>query len=80
MLRGHREETWAHTSSLMAMLVNIHPFRKKGSRLASPDEFNPMMTSRKASRDDVIKGPISALKIFVGKRHDGNLENQGPVP
>lgn len=64
MVRGRREEQWGHTSSLMALIVNCHPFRKKGARLASPEDFNPLL---KKARSDIIKGPISALKVMLAK-------------
>jgi len=40
---GHGRAAWAHTSSLLAMLVNVH--RTKGRR-ARPSDFGPYASRR----------------------------------
>lgn len=45
MARGRARAEWAHTSSLMAQLVNVNRIR---GRAAKPQDFNPMIPKKQA--------------------------------
>lgn len=48
MYRSRQEHNWQMASSILAMIVNAAPFRK--GEPVSPDEFNPMVMSKRLSR------------------------------
>jgi hypothetical protein len=49
MADGKQRDAWAHTSSLMALLVNINRDPKRG-RAVKPDDFNPFAQRCKPAR------------------------------
>jgi hypothetical protein len=64
MAESRQQESWNHTSALLAMLVNVNRDPKKG-RAAKPADFHPMVLAR---RDKAVplKGSIKMLKsVFV---------------
>jgi plasmid replication initiation protein len=67
MAEARSRQAWAHTSSLLAMLANIHRDPKK-TRAYKPADFNPHASSRKLS---VAKVDIEVLKqVFVSNRQE----------
>lgn len=47
MAEGHGRAAWGHTSSLLAMLANIHRDTRKRRRPYQPGEFNPHSQARR---------------------------------
>jgi hypothetical protein len=57
---------WAQTSSLLALLYNIH--RKPRSRALRPSHFDPHAEARQ-KKEPVIKVDMAMLKgVFTGKQ------------
>lgn len=64
MSESRCRQQWQHTSSLMALLVNINSDPKKG-RTAKPSEFNPYEQA-KAGAKPTMRMSIAGLKgMFV---------------
>ena len=57
MVRASQRETWQHTSTLAAVLININ--RQKGAKAVTPDELNPY----REKRHEKPVGYISAGKL-----------------
>ncbi len=69
MGEARSRQAWAHTSSLLAMLANIHRDPKK-SRTYKPADFNPHASG---SRLSLPKVDIQVLKqVFVSNRQETN--------
>ena len=67
MADAKRHDAWQHTSTLLALLANIHRNPKKKPQPFSPAEFNPLNNERK--RPAKVKAGIRILKsLFVDRR------------
>jgi hypothetical protein len=58
MFEGLREQAWSHTSSIMALIANLHRDPKK-SQPFHPHDFNPLKSHR---RQPLIK--LSMRELF----------------
>lgn len=68
MGEARSRQAWAHTSSVLALLANVHRDSKK-TRAYKPADFNPHI--RKTSVT-IQKVGISVLKqVFVSNRSEG---------
>ena len=65
MADGAMRERWSHTSSLMALLANLHRDPRKGKRFG-PDDFDPFARQRKNAQPP-IPADITVLRdVFCG--------------
>jgi hypothetical protein len=65
MVDARRRECWAHTSSILALLANIHRDRRKKPSPYKPDDFTPYPHERGQA---VQTAPIEILKqVFVDR-------------
>jgi hypothetical protein len=69
MAEARSRDRWTHTSTLLAMLANIHRDPKKKSSPYRPADFSPFRPKEKVVRDKV---PITALKIFLRQEQVAN--------
>jgi len=59
-------ERWSHTSSLMALLANLHRDTRKGKRF-TPEDFDPFMRHG-TRKPPAIPADITVLRdVFCGK-------------
>lgn len=66
MARARQSESWNHTASILAMLVNVNRDSKR-SRPAKPSEFHPLH-GRRSSGIPLTKGNLKVLKsVFVDR-------------
>jgi len=64
MAHGKNRADWAHTSHLIALLININ--RQKGKRVVQPREFNPYAQKRSASsKPDFYITPMQLGKVLA---------------
>lgn len=64
MAKARQSESWNHTASILAMLVNVNRDSKR-SRPAKPSEFHPLH-GRRGGGIPLDKGNLKILKrIFV---------------
>jgi hypothetical protein len=69
MGESRSQQAWAHTSSVLALLANIHRDSKK-TRAYKPADFNPHI--RKSSVT-IQKVGISVLKqVFISNQTEGS--------
>lgn len=62
------QQAWAHTSSVLAMLANLHRDPKK-TRTYKPDDFNPHVRKYSVT---IQKVGIGLLKqVFIDSRKEG---------
>ncbi|MFM2093827.1 MAG: hypothetical protein RIS70_951 [Planctomycetota bacterium] len=62
------QQAWAHTSSVLAMLANLHRDPKK-TRTYKPDDFNPHVRKHSVT---IQKVGIGLLKqVFIDSRKEG---------
>ena len=67
MADAKRRDDWQHTSTMLALLANIHRNPKKKPQPFSPAEFNPLAEERKKLVK--AKAGIRILKtLFVDRR------------
>lgn len=65
MADGHMRERWSHTSSLMALLANLHRDPKKGKRFEARD-FDPFARGQQR-KPPAIPADITVLRdVFCG--------------
>lgn len=67
MSEARCRQQWQHTSSLMALLVNINSDPKKG-RTAKPADFNPYEQSGAAAEKPIRRASILSLKGGFSKQ------------
>lgn len=75
MSEARCRQQWQHTSSLMALLVNINRDPKKG-KTAKPADFNPYEV-RTAKDDRVARVSILKLKGMFSKKKPGPKKTKG---
>jgi hypothetical protein len=68
MADGRGRERWEHTSSILAVLINVN--RGKGDRAVKPSELNPY-TARKKKDEVLMKVKMSDLKPFFDRISNG---------
>jgi hypothetical protein len=61
MAEGRCQESWGHTSSLLAMLANVHRDAKK-SKAFKPTDFNPYTRKTDTKIENV---GVDVLKMLV---------------
>ncbi|MGV3483370.1 MAG: hypothetical protein ACO1RT_03000 [Planctomycetaceae bacterium] len=64
MADGLRHHDWGQTSSMMAMLAEVHRDRKKRSRSFKAEEFNPLITNTAKP----IPTTVTQLGSILGRR------------
>lgn len=62
MAQSKRREEWNHTASLMALVLNSNPYRKK-SEMVHPRDIHPM----ERSSGPTLKIKVSSLKGVFGQ-------------
>jgi hypothetical protein len=68
MGEARSRQAWAHTSSVLALLANVHRDSKK-TRAYKPADFNPHIRKTPVT---IQKVGISVLKqVFVSNRSEG---------
>jgi hypothetical protein len=68
MGEARSQQAWAHTSSVLALLANLHRDPKK-SRAYKPGDFNPHVRRKPVT---IQKVGISVLKqVFISNRMEG---------
>lgn len=68
MAEARSQQAWAHTSSILALIANLHRDPKR-TRAYKPGDFNPHMRRKPAT---VQRVGISVLKqVFVENRQQG---------
>lgn len=73
MARARAEDNWAHTSTVLAMLANVHRDPKK-IRAFTPDDFNPLVRKKSGGRSIPITADnIEILKKLFVDRKGTNL-------
>ncbi len=74
MGEARSRQYWAHTSSVLALLANLHRDPKK-TRLYKPADFNPHLRGREVT---IRKVGVSVLKqVFVNQAGDWRPEAVG---
>ncbi len=69
MGEARSQQAWAHTSSVLALLVNVHRDSKK-TRAYKPADFNPHL---RKSPVTIQKVGISVLKqVFLSNQTEGS--------
>lgn len=69
MVEASQRAQWDHTASLMAHMVNIHPFRKKKARPISPTTYHPYyQRRRKGDRISVARLTDEIMAIAERKK------------
>lgn len=65
MAEGRSQNLWQHTSSVLALLANLHRDPKKSS-VFKPSDFNPYTKPETTSEAQVPQVKISSLKdLFI---------------
>ena len=69
MGEARSQQAWAHTSSVLALLANVHRDSKK-TRAYKPADFNPHMRKTPVT---IQKVGISVLKqVFISNQQEGS--------
>lgn len=69
MGEARSQQAWAHTSSVLALLANVHRDSKK-TRAYKPADFNPHMRKTPVI---IQKVGISVLKqVFISNQQEGS--------
>ena len=68
MGEARSQQAWAHTSSVLAMLANLHRDPKK-TRTYKPDDFNPHVRKKAMTIQQVGIGLLK--QVFIDSRKEG---------
>ena len=66
MAEARGRDAWGRTSTVLALLANIHRDPKKG-RALRPSDFNPYETKRQSGMPIKAENIGLLKKVFVGK-------------
>ncbi len=71
MAEGKSRDQWNHTAAMLAHLVNVQPFRRKGAKLAKPTDFHPFARRRSGRHTPVSVDRLTdeMVKFGEGKEH-----------
>ena len=64
MSEARAQATWAHTSSVMALIANVNRDPKKTKEFR-PSDFNPLLGGGKRPGIPLRADTIDLLKVFV---------------
>lgn len=68
MAEGADRYQWNYTATVLAMMVNSNPHRKKGSPAAKPADFHPYESGNSARGGTrLTKGNIGILRKYAAK-------------